>query len=234
MTILWTAVNVNAVREGALRIAHLLKDASAEKKLSYARFLSIREEPGCSVDVAFSQRRERLGAALPISVILMTEDGYLVEHGAPYTKLAGFVADISLKDEAQQAGTPAHAFQLGSLHADGIAINVGDPSQTKLAVDSRNDAMKQIIQQIEGRDSGIRCRSLEWVSARDWAKMTCDFLSLGCHQSDLHGLESPAAIFGYVVYEHFMRTPTSADMAALRVHAPQKLLLKEYKITCPL
>ena len=86
MTVLWTAVNVNAVREGALRIAHLLKDAPANRKLSYARFLSLREESGCSVDVALSKRRERLAAEFPISVLLMTEDGYLIEQGAPYTK----------------------------------------------------------------------------------------------------------------------------------------------------
>jgi hypothetical protein len=231
MTVLWTAVNVNAVREGALRIDDLLKDASEDTKLSYARFLSLREEPGCSVDVALSQRRARIGPVLQISVILMTEEGYLVEQGAPYSNMHSFVADISLKDEAQQAGTPAHAFQLAFLHPDGIAINVGDPSQTKLAVDSRNEAMKQIVQQIEARDSGIRCRSLEWVSARRWSKRTCEFFSLECHQSDHHGLASLEAIVDYVVNEDWISAPTSADMAVLRVHAPPQLTIpKSYRM----
>ena len=231
MTVLWTAVNVNAVREGARRIDQLLKDAPANRKLSYARFLSLREESGCSVDVALSKRRERLAAEFPISVLLMTEDGYLIEQGAPYTKLHGFVADISLKDEAQQAGTPAHAFQLGFLHANGIAINVGDPSQTKLAVDSSNEEMKQIVQQIESRDSGIRCKSLEWVSATEWAKRTCEFFSLGCHPRDVHGLLSLAAIFDYVVNGDVIRAPTSADMVVLREHAPPQLTIaKSYRL----
>jgi hypothetical protein len=43
----------------------------------------------------------------------MTEDGNLVEHSTPYTKMDVFAADISFKDESQQAGTPAHAFQVG-------------------------------------------------------------------------------------------------------------------------
>lgn len=53
MTVLWTAVNVNAVREAAHRIDQLLTDASDEIKQSYVRFLSQKEEPSCSIDVSF-------------------------------------------------------------------------------------------------------------------------------------------------------------------------------------
>lgn len=166
MTVLWTAVNVNAVREAALRIDHLLKDADDGTKKYYVRFLSSHEEPRFSVDVAFSQRRQTIGSVLQQKVVLMTEEGFLMEHTFAYTQMH-ILADISLKDEAQQGGTPAHAFQLAFLHPNGIAVNVGDPSQTKLAVDSRNVAMKKLVRQIEERDPGIRCRSLNWVPAND-------------------------------------------------------------------
>ena len=64
MTVLWTAVNVNAVREAAHRIDQLLTDASDEIKQSYVRFLSQKEEPSCNIDVSFSKRRRMIGHVL--------------------------------------------------------------------------------------------------------------------------------------------------------------------------
>jgi hypothetical protein len=183
LAVLWTAVNVNAVREAAHRIDQLLTDASDEIKQSYVRFLSQKEEPSCSIDVAFSERRRKIGHGLRQQVVLMTEDGFLVEQGFAYTNM-NIQGDISLKDESRQGGTPAHAFQLASLHPDGIAVNVGDPSQTKLAVDSRNLAMKKLVLEIEQRDPGIRCRSLNWVPANEWSVETCLFLCLEVEQDD--------------------------------------------------
>jgi len=222
MTVLWTAVNVNAVREAALRIDHLLKDADDETKKYYVRFLSSREEPRCSVDVAFSQRRQTIGSVLQQKVVLMTEDGFLMEHTFAYTQMH-ILADISLKDEAQQGGTPAHAFQLAFLHPNGIAVNVGDPSQTKLAVDSRNVAMKKLVRQIEERDPGIRCRSLNWVPANDWSLKTCEFLCLDYNQSDSDDLGPLSAILENIVNGNVIHPLTSADMAALRISAPPQL-----------
>ena len=88
-----------------------LTDASDEIKQSYVRFLSLKEEPSCSIDVPFSERRRVIGPCLRQQVVLMTESGFLVEQGFAFTTM-NIQADISLKDEAQQGGTPAHAFQL--------------------------------------------------------------------------------------------------------------------------
>jgi hypothetical protein len=186
LTVLWTAVNVNAVREAAHQIDQLLTDASDEIKQSYVRFLSQKEGPSCSIDVAFSERRRTIGHGLRQQVVLMTEDGFLVEHSFAYTNM-NIQADISLKDESQQGGTPAHAFQLASLHLDGIAVNVGDPSQTKLAVDSRNLAMKLVLE-IEQPDPCIRCRSLNWVPTNEWCVERCLFLCLEFEQDDGSGI----------------------------------------------
>ena len=230
MTVLWTAVNVNAVREAAHRIDQLLTDASDEIKQSYVRFLSQKEEPSCSIDVSFSERRRMIGHVLRQRVILMTEDGFLVEHSFAYTKM-NIQADISLKDESQQGGTPAHAFQLASLHPDGIAVNVGDPSQTKLAVDSRNLAMKKLVLEIESRDPCIRCQTLNWVPTNEWCRETCRFLSLECDQDDGTGIAQLGAILEFVVNESFIDPPTSADMSALRIAAPPQLTVaKSYRM----
>jgi hypothetical protein len=230
LTVLWTAVNVNAVREAAHQIDQLLTDASDEIKQSYVRFLSQKEEPSCSIDVAFSERRRSIGHGLRQQVVLMTEDGFLVEQGFAYTNM-NIQADISLKDESQQGGTPAHAFQLASLHPDGIAVNVGDPSQTKLAVDSRNLAMKKLVLEIEQRDPCIRCRSLNWVPTNEWCLETCRFLCLEFEQDDGSGIAPLGAILDFLVNGSSIDLATSDDMAALRIAAPPQLTVaKSYRL----
>ena len=47
------------------------------------------------------------------------------EHTFSFTNLRPEV-DICMKDESQQAGTPAHAFQLSFFKKDGLVANVGD------------------------------------------------------------------------------------------------------------
>jgi len=230
LSVLWTAVNVNAVREAAHRIDQLLTDASDEIKQSYVRFLFQKEEPSCSIDVAFSECRRTIVHCLRQQVVLMTEAGFLVEQGFAYTNM-NIQADISLKDEAQQGGTPEHAFQLAFLHPDGIAVNVGDPSQTKLAVDSRNLAMKKLVLEIEQRDPCIRCRSLNWVPTNEWCLETCRFLCLEFEQDDGSGIAPLGAILDFLVNGSSIDLATSDDMAALRIAAPPQLTVaKSYRL----
>ena len=230
MNVLWTAVNVNAVREGGLRIAHLLEDAPIEIRNKYIRLLSKREEPRCWLDIAFSDRRRIIGHSLQQKVILMTEDGFVIEHSFAYTQLM-IKADISLKDESQQAGTPAHAFQLGFVVESGIAVAVGDPEQTKLPVDPRNQELKRLVGEIEKRDPGIRCKSLVWVPSTNgnWSEQFCDFLSL-VHSQDTdvvvhRGRGALAAIFDFVVNGQEIIDPGNVNIAALRESAPPQLTL---------
>ncbi len=101
----------------------------------------------------------------------------MMEHNFSFTNLRPEV-DICMKDESQQAGTPAHAFQLSFLKKDGLAANYGDHNQTKIAVDSSNTSLKNLVEDIESRDPGIRCRALRFVSHRGWSGQVCKHLDL--------------------------------------------------------
>ena len=177
MCVLWTAVNINAVQEGAERLSSLLVDAAPWIKEKFVRCLGMRHEETCDIDVPFLARRKAIGPELGYKVILMTEDGLLAEHGFSFTKLFPEV-DISLKDEAQQGGTPAHAFQVSFLKGCGLSVNVGDHMQTKLAVDSRNTAMRVLVAGILDRDPGMRGRSLTYVALPKWENEMCNFFGL--------------------------------------------------------
>jgi hypothetical protein len=64
LCILWTALNVNAVKEGALTLASLLEDASPDVRSLFARFLGKKHECECFIDVPFMQRRVVIGNSL--------------------------------------------------------------------------------------------------------------------------------------------------------------------------
>jgi hypothetical protein len=59
--ILWTAVNVNAVKEGASTLDSLLCDAPAAVRFLFVRFLGKKHVPVSSIDVPFMQRRHIIG-----------------------------------------------------------------------------------------------------------------------------------------------------------------------------
>ncbi len=101
----------------------------------------------------------------------------MMEHTFSFTNLRPEV-DICMKDESQQAGTPAHAFQLSFLKKDGLAANFGDHKQTKIAVDSSNTSLKILVQDIEARDPGIRCRALNFFPQHRWSGQVCKHLDI--------------------------------------------------------
>jgi hypothetical protein len=158
LTVLWTAVNVNALLEAAHRFDQLFTDASDEFKQSYVRFLSQNEGLSCSKEEACSERCLSIGFGLRQFVVLMTEDGFLVEQGFAVNNM-NIQADISLKDDSQQ---------------DGIAIVVGHPAQTKLC-SLTVLAMKKLVPEIEPCDPSMRCRSLHWVPTNEWCVETVVF-----------------------------------------------------------
>ncbi len=64
LCILWTALNVNAVKEGALTIASLLENAPPDVRSLFVRFLGKKHECECFIDVPFMQRRVVIGNSL--------------------------------------------------------------------------------------------------------------------------------------------------------------------------
>ena len=209
--ILWTAVNVNAIKQGACCVDGLLKDAAPFVRQKFARFLGLNHDVACDLDVTCVDRRSMVGSFLKQKVILMTDEGFMQEHTSAYTKLKP-VADLVFKDESQQGGTPAHAFQFDFLQSCGCAVQFGDQLQTKIAVDSRNKQMARVVAEIEARDPGIRCEALRWTSSHLWAEESLKFLGVGGVADD----DGPLVTLMSYALESAFQPPATVDVQAVR------------------